>query len=581
MPSNELTPLLLRHVTKSPDLTSITHLTVSNRNIDRIGSALHRLTKNLTSLNVSFNRIRTIDSALPYSVFDLNLSNNRIETISTGSLPKVMGTLDLSNNQIKSLDFLENKFIVNLNLRNNPLSSDYRSRIIRSMPHIWSIDDTYITEEERTRVLKNSEVPDIATTTTTTSSLRHFQIQDVDTCSKYLDLFRHTPRKSKRTEYRLLKIRRLYENSHDIQPYPSSSQRCLEIASCLALLHGFDLVESTRREALEYLGAEWMSNMKGFVATAYMYDLLSSCSNTNHHRDKLIALACSRKCIGSRNPIGRIERLDEIRGTIPHLSLTLTHHSLTLTHTFFASSITGTQIELDRVLSRHDSRYALCIALKAILSVRSIRTLWDYGHIRDVAIYCLKIPGESIRKIGEQYRKSLIKRRPLKDDSHVTTTPSMAKKGHDELDEMTTKKTTRKHSSRQVTTSRLVSEEDETSFVGASRSMYSASRCSHISNSDIFISRDGGGSHGKTKTPFQQRKSNHPWYDIASGNAVSKYASSSFRRRKKRVHSSSRRSSPLSTSSPSSSYNEMSVASMSAVLSSASRKILNSRRGRS
>ena len=153
----ELTPLILRSLSKSADLSTIRHLDASKKKLDRIGSHLQKLCPHLRSLDLSHNRLKRADE-IPFETFNLNLSHNKIECIPSPDLfPKVMGTLDLSHNKLTSiLPLIQNKFVVNLVVEGNPLDADYRSQIIRSAPHIWCIDNAFITEKERLSVGSDS-----------------------------------------------------------------------------------------------------------------------------------------------------------------------------------------------------------------------------------------------------------------------------------------------------------------------------------------------------------------------------------------------------------------------------------------
>ena len=355
-----LTPLLLHALSKSPDLTELKKLNASNQKLSKIGSYLQNLCPNLKSLDVSYNRLSSLDeSEIPFASFDIDLSHNKIQSVTSSDVfPKVMGTLDLSHNQLTSvLSFLRDKFAINLVVRGNPLPGLYRSQIIREIPQVWCIDDVFITEKERLSVSSSSSSDDVSVK----KPASVFNVRDLDTysSSRYLDIFRNTPRKSKRTSYRFMKIRQLYASDHTVRPYPHKSR--LRLASCLALIHGFNLPKSVRREALTCLDAEWMSDMKGFVAVAYLYDLLDNSDDCqlNRERDRLVDLACSRKYESVTNTrLGRVQRLDEI---------------------------CGAKIELDRVISRyhHEPRHIFAHALKAILSVRSLHLVWDQGRVRD------------------------------------------------------------------------------------------------------------------------------------------------------------------------------------------------------
>jgi len=112
-------------------------------------------------------------------------------------------------------------------------------------------------------------------------------------------------------------------------------------------------------------------------------------------RDRLVELVCSRRGTTPVIRRSRTESLDEIRGC---------------------------EIELDRALSRrhHDSRYIFANALKAILSVSRLRSEWEHGRARDVATYYIGISGESLRLLGEEYRKCLMKRRSVPITSATT-----------------------------------------------------------------------------------------------------------------------------------------------------------------
>ena len=193
--------------------------------------------------------------------------------------------------------------------------------------------------------------------------------------------------------------------------------------------------------------------------------------------------------------------------------------------------------------------------------------------------------GESLRLIGEEYRKSLMKRRPVPHPPRNATILSGSPEIVEEADVLL--------KSSPPTRRQVMELEDREGFREdfTEGNMYSVSRCSTAS---VVLSLNDSTRHHVVRddsnmlTPFQLRKSDHPWYEITSGNVVPSAASSpgtrssspnvvvngkrTRRRRKVRLYS--RENTVSRTSHSSSPSDKMSVASISAVLSEASRKIL-------